>query len=125
MARKWELKGLHTAKKYIKNKIVTDIAYFFHLESDKQEEAIKELELCDTAPKMQKWVEKYLLPDQIRNLRTYLRVEKSRSRRLLQNITLKAETRERLANYAKCYNITLSEAIDKLLDECDKKGKLF
>ena len=123
--KKWKLVGLHNAKSYIERKINNDKSFFWHLEYKTIDEAKKSFLECDTAQKLQDWIETYLQPDQIKKLRTYLRVEKSRSSKSLQNITLKADTRERLADYAKCYNLTLSEAIDKLLDECDKREKLF
>ncbi|HIP15285.1 MAG TPA: hypothetical protein EYG74_07335 [Sulfurimonas autotrophica] len=77
---------------------------------------------------LKKWIEKYLDDIQVKRLRTKIRVERSRWRNDRKQLTIDEKTHFRLSEYAKSYNITLSEAIEKLLDfaeEQDKQGKLF
>ena len=77
---------------------------------------------------LKKWIEKYLDEIQIKRLRTKIRVEKSRWRNNYKQLTIDDKTHFRLSEYAKSYNITLSQAIDKLLDfaeDHNKQGKLF
>ena len=77
---------------------------------------------------LKKWIEKYLDEIQVRRLRTKIRVEKSRWRNERKQMTIDDRTHYRLSEYAKSYNLTLSEAIEKLLDiaeEQNRQGKLF
>ena len=118
--RKWELKSedFWNAKRYIARQLDKD-SHYLELEFAVREQAIDEFKNnTRNAKTLQEWIEKYLTDEQIRKLRTYLRVEKSRSGRRLQNITIDEDVRERLAEFAKSYNVTLSEAIDLLLKKC-------
>ena len=118
--RKWELKSddFWNAKRYITRQIDKD-AHYLDLDFTTKEQVIDEFKSNTRNAKMlQEWIEKYLNDEQIRKLRTYLRVEKSRSGRRLQTITIEEDVRERLAEFAKSYNVTLSEAIDMLLKKC-------
>ena len=118
--RKWELKSedFWNAKRYITRQLDKD-AYYLELDFAIKKQAIDEFKSNTRNAKMlQEWIEKYLTDEQIRKLRTYLRVEKSRSGRRLQTITIEEDVRERLAEFAKSYNVTLSEAIDMLLKKC-------
>ena len=77
---------------------------------------------------LKKWIEEYLDEIQVKRLRTKIRVERSRWRNDRKQLTIDEKTHFRLAEYAKSYNITLSEAIEKLLDiaeKQDKQGRLF
>jgi len=120
--RKWKLKkdDFLKAKKYL-NKKIEEFAYLEHLNYDTKYKAKDELRKVDNATMLQEWIEKYLEKEQIQKLRTSLRVEKSRSGKHLQTITLNADTRARLANYAKRNNVTLSNAIDMLLEIADNE----
>lgn len=118
--RKWELKSedFWNAKRYIARQLDKD-SHYLEQEFAVREQAIDEFKNNTRNAKMlQEWIEKYLNDEQTRKLRTYLRVEKSRSGRRLQNITIDEDVRERLAEFAKSYNVTLSEAIDLLLKKC-------
>ncbi len=119
--RKWELKSedFWNAKRYIARQLDKD-SHYLDLDFTTREQAIYEFKSSTrNAKTLQEWIEKYLTDEQIRKLRTYLRVEKSRSGRRLQNITIDEDVRERLAEFAKSYNVTLSEAIDMLLKKCN------
>ncbi len=118
--RKWELKSddFWNAKRYITRQLDKD-AHYLDLDFTTREQAIDEFKSSTRNAKMlQEWIEKYLNDEQTRKLRTYLRVEKSRSGRRLQTITIEEDVRKRLAEFAKSYNVTLSEAIDLLLKKC-------
>jgi len=122
--RKWELKSedFWTAKRYLERKLegFKGMVYLEHLGYDGRQKAIEELkENTHNATMLQEWIEKYLEKEQIQKLRTFLRVEKSRSGKDLQTITLKGDTRARLARFAKRNNVTLSEAIDMLMDKIE------
>ncbi len=119
--RKWELKSedFWNAKRYIARQLNKDLHYLLELDFRAREQAIYEFQNNTRNAKMlQEWIEKYLFNDQIKKLRTFLRVEKSRSKRRLQNITIDEDVRERLSNFANRYNVTLSEAIGMLLKKC-------
>ncbi|WP_187648740.1 hypothetical protein [Nitrosophilus labii] len=124
--RKWKLKeeDFGKAKKYLKRKVQEELTFLMHLEYKVKYKAEKELQNIDNATMLQEWIEKYLEKEQIQKLRTFLRVEKSRSGKDLQTITLKGDTRARLANYAKRNNVTLSEAIDMLLDKVENQNNV-
>ena len=118
--RKWELKSedFWNAKRYIARQLDKD-SHYLEQEFAVREQAIDEFKNNTRNAKMlQEWIEKYLNDEQTRKLRTYLRVEKSRSGRRLQTITIDEDVRKRLAEFAKSYNVTLSEAIDLLLKKC-------
>ena len=119
--RKWELNSddFWNTKRYITRQLDKD-SHYLELEFAVKEQAIDEFKNnTRNARTLQEWIEKYLTDEQTRKLRTYLRVEKSRSRRRLQTITIEEDVRKRLAEFAKSYNVTLSEAIDMLLEKCN------
>ena len=77
---------------------------------------------------LKEWIKKYLDEIQVKRLRTKIRVERSRWRKNLKQVTIDSSVHYRLSEYAKSYNITLSEAIEKLLDLAEeqyKQGRLF
>ena len=118
--KKWELKSedFWNAKRYITRQLDKDLRYL-ELDFAARNQAIDEFNNnTRNARMLQEWMEKYLTNDQIRKLRTFLRVEKSRSKRRLQTITIEEDVRKRLAEFAKSYSVTLSEAIDLLLKKC-------
>lgn len=132
MARKWSLSDKNdyrTAVDYISRKLKNDIWFLeHHWDIELQEKGQREFYALAKkfAPdEMLQWIEKWLLPDQIKRLRTYLRVERSRSKKSQQNITIDSAVRSRLADYAKRNNVTLSGAIEKLLDTVDRQERLF
>lgn len=131
MARKWSLSDKNdyrTAVDYIRRKFKTDLGYMEHWGYQEQEQARRDFfEIAKKyAPDdLAQWINDWLLPDQVKRLRTYLRVERSRSKKSQQNITIDADVRSRLADFAKRNNVTLSAAIEKLLDAMDRQERLF
>jgi len=135
--RKWELKEKDAGIAYLYiMRNIKDYKMFEHRDNDIYFEAQREFEkIKDIGPEndnffsaLKNWIEKYLDEIQIKKLRTKIRVEKSRWKKDLKQITIDSYTHHRLSQYAKRYNITLSKAIEKLLDlaeEQDKQGKLF
>ena len=122
--KKWHLgdKDFWVAKNYLSKKI-NEFAYLEHLDIDTKFKAKEELnENITNAKKLQEWIDKYLEKEQINKLRVKLRVEKSRAKKDLQNITIDGEVRARLASYANRYYVTLSEAINMLLDIAEKQS---
>jgi len=122
--KKWHLgdKDFWVAKNYL-NKKINEFAYLEHLDIDTKFKAKDEFkENTANAKKLQEWIDKYLKKEQIDKLRVKLRVEKSRSKKDLQNITIDGEVRARLAKYADSYNVTLSAAIGMLLDIAEKQS---
>ena len=121
--KKWELKSedFWNAKNYISRKLEKKpygvVTYLQHIEDwEQREKAIKEFTSnTRNARALQEWIEKYLTDEQIRKLRIFVRVERSRRGKRLQNITITEDVREKLANFANRYNVTLSEAVDLLL----------
>ena len=123
--KKWELQkdDIYIAFSYIFNKIKNNSLFElkdinFELEALKEFEPVKKELTIDKDNfylLLKNWIEKYLDDEQINKLRIKIRVEKSRRGKDKKQITLKGDTHYRLAEFAKRYNITLSEAIDKLL----------
>ena len=77
---------------------------------------------------LKQWIEEYLDDIQVKRLRTKIRVERSRWRNERKQLTIDDRTHYRLSEYAKCYDLTLSQAIEKLLniaEEQNRQGKLF
>lgn len=119
--RKWKLKSedFWMAKRYLERRLSSS-TYLEHLSLDK---AIQDFrESARNATMLQEWIEKYLQKEQIEKLRVFLRVEKSRRKKSLQTITIESATRARLADYANSHNVTLSEAIDILLDNAESSS---
>ncbi len=111
----WKLNEFWKAKEYLDKKIKTDLYYLEHIEDwSEQENAKEQLKKATNATMLQEWIEKYLDKEKINKLRVYLRVEKSRANKELKNITITQEAHNKLADFAKRYNVTLSEAILKL-----------
>ena len=130
--KKWELKEEDAGIAYIYiMRNLRNYKMFDHREDNikfKAEEAFKDvIEVFnnsfnkDTEKKrfyrlLKEWIKEYLDDIQIKRLRTKIRVEKSRWKKNLKQITIDDKVHFRLSEYAKSYNITLSEAIDRLLD---------
>ena len=126
--RTWEFRDKEEfwlAQLYLHRKFKSDLHYLEHREAEK---ARNEFFAAKHPEALTAWIHQWLLPEQIKRLRTYLRVERSRSKKHRQNITIDGEVRARLADYAKRNNVTLSEAIAKLLDQFDQgdeQGRLW
>ena len=134
--KKWELKEEDAGIAYIYiMRNLRNYKMFDHREDNikfKAEEAFKDvIEVFnksfnkDTEKKrfyrlLKEWIKEYLDDIQIKRLRTKIRVEKSRWKKNLKQITIDDKVHFRLSEYAKSYNITLSEAIDRLLDLLEK-----
>ena len=114
--KKWQLSEIdyYTAKKYLEKKMKIDVHNYIP-NIDAQLKAQEDFEKVKDVTMLQDFINTHLLKDQIKKLRTFLRVEKSRQSKYNQNITISSEVRMRLADFAKCNNVTLSEAIDLLL----------
>ena len=69
---------------------------------------------------LKEWIKKYLDEIQVKRLRTKIRVERMRWRKNMKQLTIDDKVHFRLSEYAKSYNITLSEAIAKLLDTVEE-----
>jgi macrodomain Ter protein organizer (MatP/YcbG family) len=69
------------------------------------------------------WIARHLDDLQIKRLRTALRVAKTRRKKYTRNITLDEDSHMRLAGFAKRYNVTLSEAIDRLIEIADRQDR--
>jgi len=69
---------------------------------------------------IKEWIEKYLDEIQVKRLRTKIRVERMRWRKNMKQLTIDDKVHFRLSEYAKRYNVTLSEAIEKLLDTVEE-----
>ena len=135
--KKWELKekDVGIAYLYILRNIKS-YKMFEHRDNDVYFEAQREFEkIKDLGPEddnffptLKNWIEKYLDEIQIKRLRTKIRVERTRWKKDLKQITIDSYAHHRLAEYAKRYNVTLTGAIEKLLDlaeEQDKQGRLL
>jgi len=72
---------------------------------------------------LKKWIKKYLDEIQIKRLRTKIRVERTRWKKNTKQLTIDDKVHFKLSEYAKSYNITLSKAIEKLLDTVEKIEK--
>jgi len=120
--KRWKIRPeeLYVAKNYLRNKLQTDYSYLIDFSFTEQEKAKSEFNAVNDVTLLQEWIERYLTKEQINKLRTKLRVERSRGDKALQNITIKYVTRKRLADFAKKHGLTLSEAIDKLIDAYEK-----
>jgi len=97
-----------------------DIVKAFNRTFDKDEDKEKFYRL------LKKWIKEYLDEVQIKRLRTKIRVERTRWRKNLKQITIDEKVHYRLSEYAKSYNVTLSEAIEKMLDvieEIERESK--
>ena len=136
--KKWELREDDAGKAYIYiMRNLKNYKFFEHREDEIKFEAEKAFENIerllfgnkeDFYIQLKRWIEKYLDEIQLRRLRTKIRVERSRWRNNYKQLTIDDKTHFRLAEYAKSYNLTLSQAIDKLLniaDEHNKQGRLF
>ncbi len=118
--RKWELKRKEftVAKEYIARRLKESRSY---LPRKIRAKALKEFkEKVRGAKTLQRWIEKYLAMEQIKRLRIYLRVYQSRKGKKLQTITIEADARKKLADYSKKHNVTLSQAIEMLIQKCGK-----
>ena len=133
MARKkWEFRDkneVRDAVDYLHRKLKNDPLYLEHLQPIDEKHAKRAFfEKKLHADTLRAWIDDWLLPSQIKRLRTYLRVKRSREAKATKNITIDADVYEKLADYAKSYGVTLSEAIARLLAEEEKKikaGRLF
>ena len=102
-----------------------------HFQAEKAFEDVKKAYSQDKENffrQLKEWIEKYLDEIQIKRLRIKIRVEKSRWRNERKQMTIDDRTYYRLSEYAKCYDLTLSQAIEKLLniaEEQNRQGKLF
>ena len=116
MAREWKLDEFWEAKVYLEKKIKAGNGYLEHIENWEEEERAKEelFKKVQNVTMLQEWINKYLTQDQIKKLRVYLRVTKSRKNKEQKNITITPEAHYKLSEYAKRNNVTLSEAINKL-----------
>ena len=119
--RKWKIrdKEYWEAYRYIERKIKNDYLNFFdHMDYETKTKALQEFEsiaITEDLEKLQEWVETYMSKEQIERLKTKLKVERSRKKRELKNITLNADTERKLSMFANRYNVTLSEAVEMLL----------
>jgi len=135
--KKWELKKEDAGIAYIYiMRNIKDYKMFEHRESKIAFEAKEQFELIKEAftkqdnfyELLKEWIEKYFDEIQVKRLRTKIRVERSRWKKDLKQITMDSYVHYRLSEYAKRYNVTLSKAIEKLLDlaeKQDKQGRLF
>ncbi len=116
MAKAWKLDEFWEATVYLERQIKKDNGYLEHIENwEDEEEAKKELfKKVQNVTMLQEWINKYLTDEKIKKLRVYLRVQKSRAKKEQKNITITPEAHYKLSEYAKRYNVTLSEAINKL-----------
>ena len=136
--KKWELRedDADIAYVYIMRNL-KNYKFFEHREDGVEFQAEKDFEDVKKAysqdkenffRQLKEWIEEYLDDIQVKRLRTKIRVERSRWRNNYKQLTIDDKTHFRLAEYAKSYNLTLSEAIEKLLDtaeEHNKQGRLF
>ena len=124
--RKWELKkeDLTIAYLYISRGLKSD-KMFSHRDNDIYTKArdefckvaLYELEGKDAyLSAFKEWINKYFDDIQINRLRVKIRTERSRWRNSRKQITIDITTHSRLSHYANSYNVTLSEAIERLLD---------
>ena len=136
--RKWELKENEAGVAYIYiMRNLKNYKFFEHREDEIKFEAKKAFEKVGRLISgdkeiffrhLKEWIEEYLDDIQVKRLRTKIRVERSRWKNDRKQLTIDDKTHFRLSEYAKSYNITLSQAIEKLLDiaeKQDKQGKLF
>jgi len=65
---------------------------------------------------LKEWINRNFDDIQLNRLRVKIRAEKSRRRNSRKQITIDITTHSKLSHYANSYNVTLSEAIERLLD---------
>jgi len=112
--RKWQLKedDVIQAKQYLIRKIKLDTNYMML--------DYKELFKIKDVTLLQEWINKNLDKKQIDNLRASLRVGKSRNKKQLMQITVQRDIGYKLSDFARCNNITISKAIELLLNLQDE-----
>jgi len=130
MKRKWILRGsdYNRAIDYIERKL-QDKSYWAHRPFDALHYARESWSRLNLNEKnVLNWIARHFDPIQTNKLRTALRVAKSRQKNPTASLSIDLPTHQRLAEYANRYGVTLSEAIDRLLDlanQQDRQAKLF
>lgn len=71
------------------------------------------------------WIDRNFDEIQLKRLRVKIRAERSRRRNARKQITIDFMTHSKLSHYAKSHNVTLSEAIERLLHLTTSENKPF
>ena len=133
--KKWELKeeDMTIAYIYISRGLKSD-RLFKHRDNDiytKARDEFFKVTLSQTKGKdaylsaFKNWINKYFDDIQLKRLRVKIRVERSSWRNHRKQMTIDSNVHYRLSQYANRHNVTLSEAIERLLHLTTSENKPF